>query len=179
MARIVINPKVFGDARDAKCVAWNEAFRVVMEDMSFEPASEPTEEQRKFFSDTAYRNDEIQLRRTILARVCTFDDSVENPTDEQLQEAVEFLDSVMEAGVPQTEEEQATVQRARDMIAAIVSGGGGTAQAPGGAAEPPPEEEPPEGPSEPTTTSGGEPPEDRTTPSAGPGEPGGAPAQPA
>lgn len=179
MARIVINPKVFGDDRDAKCVAWNEAFRVVMEDMSFEPASEPTEEQRKFFAPTAYAKDEVQLRRTILARICVFDDSVENPTDEQLQEAVEFLDSVMEAGVPQTQEEQATVQRARDMIAAIVSGGGGTARAREGGGEPPQGEEPPEGPSEPTTTSGGEPPEGRTTPSAESGEPGEAPAQPA
>lgn len=119
MARIIINPDVFEDKRDAKCVAWNEAFRVVMEQMQFNPASEPTDVQRKFFSDTDYANDETMLRRTILARICTFDTSVEDPTDSQLDEAVEFLDSLMKAGAPQSDEEQATVQRIRDIISRV------------------------------------------------------------
>lgn len=118
-ARIIINPKVFKDKRDGLCVAYNEAFRVIMEMNGFDPQAEPTEEQRKFFSDTAYADDERMLRRTILARVCTFDDSVENPTDEQLDEALEFLETVMEIGAPQSEEEQANVQRIHDMIAEI------------------------------------------------------------
>ncbi len=138
MARIVINPKVFEDSRDAKCVAYNEALRVVMEEMSYEPAAEPTEEQRRFFSDTAYANDEVALRRTILARICVFDDSVKDPTDEQLQEAVEFLEDVMKAGVPQTPEEQSVVQRAHDMIAAAVRSGERTGGAPAAGGEPPP-----------------------------------------
>ena len=114
--RIIINPSTFRNEKDAACVMWNEGFRIVMEDMSFSPVSEPTDRQREFFSDTAYANDEEQLRRTIIARICTFDTSVKDPTDEQLQEAVEFLESVMEAGYPQNEWEQSSVQRIHDVI---------------------------------------------------------------
>lgn len=74
--RIVINPSVFEDDKDALCVAFNEAFRIIMEMNGFEPQSEPTEAQRRFFADTPYANDELQLRRTILARICTFDTSI-------------------------------------------------------------------------------------------------------
>lgn len=118
--RIVINPSTFKNGKDALCVAFDEAFRVIMEMNGFDPQSEPTEKQRKFFSDTAYANDETMLRRTILARICTFDTSVSDPTDEQLQEAVEFLDTVMEIGAPQNEWEQRSVQRIRDAIAKTV-----------------------------------------------------------
>ena len=119
MARIIINPQVFKDSRDAMCVAFDEAFRILMEYMDFECVSEPTDEQRRFFADTAYADDEVQLRRTILARICTLDTSIKDPTDEQLQEAVEFLDAVMESGAPQNEWEQRSVQRLRDIVAAI------------------------------------------------------------
>ena len=123
MARIIINPQVFKDSRDAMCVAFDEAFRILMEYMDFECVSEPTDEQRRFFADTAYADDEVQLRRTILARICTLDTSIKDPTDEQLQEAVEFLDSVMESGAPQNEWEQRSVQRLRDIVAAIPPAG--------------------------------------------------------
>ena len=119
MARIVINPSTFRNKKDALCVAFDEGFRLVMEYMGFDPVSEPTEEQRKFFAPTAYAKDEVQLRRTILARICTLDTSVKDPTDEQLQEAVEFLDAVMESGAPQNEWEQRSVKRLRDIVAAI------------------------------------------------------------
>ena len=114
--RVVINPQVFKDSRDAMCVAWDETFRILMEVNGFDPVSEPTEKQRAFFADTAYNDDERMLRRTILARICTFDTSVTDPTDEQLQEAVEFLDTVMEIGAPQNKWEQRAVQRIRDAI---------------------------------------------------------------
>lgn len=120
--RIVINPRVFNDKRDAVCVAWNEALRIVMEDMSFDPVAEPTEEQRKFFSNTAYANDEQMLRRTILARICVFDTSVKNPTDEQIQEAIEFLEGVMQTGYPQNSEEQSILQRSHDILSKTSSG---------------------------------------------------------
>ena len=55
--RIVINPSTFRNEKDALCVAFNEAFRIVMEETGFDPVSEPTEEQRRFFSDTAYADD--------------------------------------------------------------------------------------------------------------------------
>lgn len=121
--RIVVNPSTFGSEKDALCVAFDEGFRILMEHMDFECVSEPTDEQRRFFADTAYADDEVQLRRTILARICTLDTSVKDPTDEQLQEAVEFLDSVMESGAPQNEWEQRSVQRLRDIVAAIPPAG--------------------------------------------------------
>ena len=114
--RIVINPQVFNDKRDALCVAFNEAFRVVMEANGFEPVSEPTDAQRKFFADTAYADDEVQLRRTILARIATLDTSVKDPTDEQLEETAEMLEMVMETGAPQNEWEQSAVQRLHDVV---------------------------------------------------------------
>ena len=121
--RIVVNPSTFKNEKDALCVAFDEGFRLVMEYMDFECVSEPTDEQRRFFADTAYADDEVQLRRTILARICTLDTSIKDPTDEQLQEAVEFLDSVMESGAPQNEWEQRSVQRLRDVVASIPPAG--------------------------------------------------------
>ena len=123
--RIVINPEVFHDKRDALCVAMNEAFRIIMEMNGFDPVSEPTPAQRRFFADTAYADDEVMLRRTILARICTFDTSIGEPskgehtghsestapTNEQIQEAIEFLHTVLEIGAPQNEWEQSAVQR--------------------------------------------------------------------
>ena len=118
MARIIINPQVFKDSRDAMCVAFNEGFRILMEANGFDPVAEPTEKQRKFFSDTEYASDELMLRRTILARICTFDTSVDDATDEQLQEALEFLDAVLEAGFCKTQWEQWAVGRIRELISA-------------------------------------------------------------
>ena len=121
--RVVINPQVFKDSRDAMCVAWNETFRILMEVNGFDPVAEPTKKQREFFSDTAYANDELQMRRTILARICTFDTSVTDPTDEQLQEAVEFLDTVLEIGAPQNQWEQRAVERIRTAISQALESG--------------------------------------------------------
>ena len=121
--RVVINPSAFRNEKDSLCVAFNEAFRILMEVNGFNPVAEPTEKQREFFSDTAYANDELQMRRTILARICTFDTSVTDPTDEQLQEAVEFLDTVMEIGAPQDSSEQSAVRRIRDVLAKTATDG--------------------------------------------------------
>lgn len=74
--RIVINPTTFRNRKDALCVAFNERFRIAMEQYGFEPKSEPTPAQRRFFADTAYADDEVQLRRTILARILTLDTSI-------------------------------------------------------------------------------------------------------
>lgn len=120
--RIVINPSTFHNEKDALCVAYNEALRIVMEENGFDPVSEPTDAQREFFADTAYADDELMLRRTILARICVFDTSVKDPTDEQLEEAVEFLETVMEIGAPQNAQEQSVVQRAHDIIARTLQG---------------------------------------------------------
>lgn len=121
--RVVINPTTFKNEKDGLCVAFNEAFRILMEVNGFDPVAEPTDKQREFFSDTAYANDELQMRRTILARICTFDTSVTDPTDEQLQEAVEFLDTVLEIGAPQNQWEQRAVERIRTAVSRALESG--------------------------------------------------------
>lgn len=135
--RIAVNPEVFSDDRDALCVALNEAFRVIMEINGFDPVAEPTDAQRRFFADTAYANDETQLRRTILARICTFDTSIGKPaggehtghrestapTQEQLEEAVEFLHTVLEIGAPQNKWEQNVVKRILTVLEKAVEAG--------------------------------------------------------
>ena len=117
--RIVVNPSTFHNEKDAMCVAWNEALRIVMEETGFDPVSEPTDAQREFFADTAYADDELQLRRTILARICTFDTSVKDPTDEQIQEAIEFVSSVMEGGFPRNEWEQSCLKKILDILSSV------------------------------------------------------------
>ena len=121
--RVVINPSTFKNEKDGLCVSFNEAFRILMEVNGFDPVAEPTEKQRAFFADTAYRDDERMLRRTILSRICTFDTSVTDPTDEQLQEAVEFLDTVLEIGAPQNQWEQRAVTRIRTAISRALESG--------------------------------------------------------
>ena len=123
--RIVINPSTFKNSKDALCVAFNEGFRVIMELNAFNPVSEPTKEQRRFFSDTAYADDEVQLRRTILARVCTLDTSVPRPTDSQIQEAIEFLHTVLEIGACQNDWEQSCVQKLIGLMEAVPVRNGG------------------------------------------------------
>lgn len=118
--RIIINPTTFKNKKDALCVAFNEGFRLWMEANDFQPQSEPTDRQRRFFSDTAYADDELQLRRTILARVATFDTSVKDPTDDQLTETAQFLDGVLESGWCKNEWEQDSVSRLSQAVKAAI-----------------------------------------------------------
>jgi hypothetical protein len=114
--KIVINPEVLQDKRDAMAVAWNEGLRLLMEDTKFKPAFEPTAEQRKFFSNTAYAEDDTALKRTIVARVATHDTSV-SPTPEQEGETVRLLDLAMEMLGPQ-HQDTGTLQKMRDSVSA-------------------------------------------------------------
>jgi len=118
--RIVINPTTFKNKKDALCVAFNEGFRLWMEANDFQPRSEPTDAQRKFFSDTAYADDELQLRRTILARIATFDTSVKDPTDDQLAETAEFLGAVLESDWCKNDWERDCVSRLAQAAQAAV-----------------------------------------------------------
>ena len=120
MARIVINPTTFKNSKDALCVAFNEGFRLWMEANDFQPRSEPTEKQRRFFSDTAYADDETQLRRTILARIATFDTSVKDPTDDQLAETAEFLNAVLESDWCKNDWERNSVEKLARAVEAAV-----------------------------------------------------------
>lgn len=112
--RIVINPKVLTDDRDALAVAYNEAYRAVMEAQGFEPKARPTREQEEFFADTAYANDPLMMRRTITARIATYDSSVPDPTPEQYQDVVDMLQMVMGAGVIRTPQEDEIVSSTLD-----------------------------------------------------------------
>jgi len=116
MARIVINPTTFKNQKDALCVAFNERFRIAMEMYGWEPRSEPTPAQRKFFADTAYADDEVQLRRTIIARILVLDTSVKDPTDDQLREALEFLDAFSKRERPSNDWEASAVQRIARLV---------------------------------------------------------------
>lgn len=118
--RIVINPSTFRNGKDALCVAWNEGIRLFMEQGGFEPSAEPTDAQRKFFADTAYADDEVQLRRTILARIATFDTSVKDPTDDQLRETAEVLHAIADSGFARTEDEVAGCMRLARAVEAAV-----------------------------------------------------------
>ena len=51
---IKLNPSIFTDKRDALAVCWDEALRLWMEEINFEPEFEITPEQEEFFKDTAY-----------------------------------------------------------------------------------------------------------------------------
>ena len=108
------------DKRDALCVAYNEAIRVFMEANGYEPQSEPTEKQRRFFADTPYADDELQLRRTILARICVFDTSVKDPTDDQLSESASVLRAIIDSGFAKTDDEIEKCERLARAIEAAV-----------------------------------------------------------
>ena len=122
-ARIVINPSTFKNEKSALCVAMNERFRIAMEQYGFEPQSEPTDRQRRFFADTAYADDEVQLRRTILARILTLDTSVKDPTDEQLQEAVAFLREFKRRERPSNDWEASAIDRLEVLVQTVVNKG--------------------------------------------------------
>ena len=109
--RIVVNPTTFRNSKDALCVAFNERFRIAMEQYGWVPKSEPTDVQRRFFSDTAYADDEEMLRRTIIARIIVLDTSVKDPTDAQLADAMEFLNMFREREKPSNQWEADALER--------------------------------------------------------------------
>ncbi len=130
--RIVINPSTFRNRKDALCVAFNERFRIWMEANGFDPRSEPTERQREFFNDTAYADDELMLRRTILARIATLDTSVKDPTDEQIAETLEMLKGFRETERPDDEWQANALDRIIGLVQAVepsVQPAAGTASA--------------------------------------------------
>lgn len=114
--RIVINPSTFRNRKDALCVAWNERLRIWMEQQDFKPRSEPTPEQRDFFADTPYANDEVQMRRTILARIATLDTSIQEPTREQVSETLAVLQGFGETETPETRREADDLARLTQLV---------------------------------------------------------------
>lgn len=94
MSVIKINPAVMSDKRDAMATAWNEGLRLWIEDNGFEPQFEFTPEQQTFFAKTAYSQDAAAMRKTIVARIATRDNSVPQPTPEQISETMRLLSEV-------------------------------------------------------------------------------------
>jgi len=119
MRRIVINPSTFHNSKDCLCIAFNERFRIWMEERGFNPASEPTDAQRAFFRDTAYADDEVQLRRTILARIATLDTSVSDPTDDQLVETLEMLRGFKGTEQPSNDWEASALDRIIALVGSV------------------------------------------------------------
>jgi len=93
---IKINPDVMNDKRDALAVAWNEALRILMEDIGFTPEFQITPEQQSFLAGTAYADDPEAAAKTIVARIATFDTSIPNPTEEQVTETLRLLAMALE-----------------------------------------------------------------------------------
>lgn len=92
---IKLNPEVMNDERDALAAGWNEALRLVMEDVKFTPVFEATPEQKAFFKNTAYATNSLAMKRTIVARVATHDTSI-SPSEEQEMETLRLLALVAE-----------------------------------------------------------------------------------
>ena len=123
-ARIVINPSVFRDNKDALCVAWNERLRIWMEENGYEPQQPPTEEQREFFADTPYAQDELQMRRTILARIATFDTSIERPTAGQVAETLDMLHGFAKTEQPSNRYEADSLARITAAVKSLAENDG-------------------------------------------------------
>jgi GH24 family phage-related lysozyme (muramidase) len=111
---IKISPAVLTDKRDAMGVVVDEALRLFMEDTGFEPEFDVPQEQLDFFSKTAYAGDEAAMRKTIVARIATFDTSIANPTPEQVAETIRLLDSAL--GVFKGQSDGGVLQRIRDEL---------------------------------------------------------------
>lgn len=114
-SRIVINPAVFQDKRDAMAVVVDEALRLWMEQVDFQPDFEVTPDQQKFFDSTSYGDDPDAMKKTIVARIATFDTSIPNPTSEQVAETLRLLDSALE--VFRDQPDGKTLSKIRDELA--------------------------------------------------------------
>lgn len=126
-SRIVINPAVFQDKRDAMAVVVDEALRLWMESTGFQPDFEVTPDQQRFFDSTSYGDDPDAMKKTIVARIATFDTSVKDATPEQVAETLRLLDSALEVFGDQPDGK--TLSKIRDELAKTVQD---TRQAPDG-----------------------------------------------
>lgn len=94
MSVVKLNPAIMSDKRDAMATAWNEGLRLWIEDNGFEPQFEFTPEQQTFFMKTAYSQDAAAMRKTIVARIATRDNSIPRPSGPQISETMRLLQEV-------------------------------------------------------------------------------------
>lgn len=83
--KIVLNPYSANTPEQQKIVAQNEAMRLWMDQNKIEPKFNVTPDQKKLFLNTEYGKpeNELHLKRSILARIATGDPSAGIPTDMQ------------------------------------------------------------------------------------------------
>jgi hypothetical protein len=85
--KVILNPYSGLSEREQKAVYENEALRLFMQENEVSPRFDVTDEQRETFRGTPYADDELNMRRTLIARILSGDPSAGNATREQLEAA--------------------------------------------------------------------------------------------
>ena len=119
---VKLNPDIFQDKRDAYAVVVDEALRLWAEETDFKPDFEVTPDQQRFFDSTSYGDDPDAMKKTIVARIATFDTSVKDATPEQVSETLRLLDSALEVFGDQPDGK--TLSKIRDELAKTVQDNG-------------------------------------------------------
>ena len=83
---VVLNPYSTLSQQEKDAVALNEAYRLHMREMGYEPRGKLSDDQAKFFKGTEYEKNPVAAYQSILARILSGDPSA-NATDEQAMEA--------------------------------------------------------------------------------------------
>ena len=78
---IIFNP--YSKGRNMDAVGKNEAARLWLREKKAVPEFSVTKEQREYFKGTAYENDELNMKHTILGRIISEDPSAGKITPEQ------------------------------------------------------------------------------------------------
>jgi len=90
--KIVLNPYSKNSPEQQRYVAQNEALRLFMTQNNFVPNFSLTKEQKNFFKNTEYAQDEDAAKQSIIARYLTNDPSMQNITQDQSSYAKKLLD---------------------------------------------------------------------------------------
>ena len=92
--KITLNPYSDNTPEEQRGVARNEALRIFMKLNSTQPDFELTPSQKSFFKGTEYENDELNAKRSTVARILTGDPSVGKVPPEQLEYAQQIADQI-------------------------------------------------------------------------------------
>tara|TARA_R100000353_G_scaffold109046_2_gene78335 strand:- start:1022 stop:1447 length:426 start_codon:yes stop_codon:yes gene_type:complete len=90
--KIILNPYSKLNPQQFNMVAMNEALRLKMRKDGFNPKFTITDEQKKFFKGTEYQDKPDFIRKTILARIYSGDNSAK-ATEEQRSVLKKYLGS--------------------------------------------------------------------------------------
>jgi hypothetical protein len=81
--RIVLNPYSQLSQSESDAVAKNEGIRLYLRENQINPDFEVTENQKQYFNNTPYSDDDLAVRHTILARILSGDPSIKEVTPRQ------------------------------------------------------------------------------------------------